>query len=307
MKRGGGSFREVIGAVGEVFAASTGPGRVVPPSGVSAWLIIFAAAATTFLAIAALAFALSASRLASAWSTEIAATATIRIAAPAASLDRETEATLRVLRSTPGIADARIMSREEQSELLTPWVGPDMPLEEFALPRLIALKETAEGPDRDGLRLRLQAEAPSARYDDHGAWRDPIVAAARRVQTIGLGALVLVLAVLVAMVVLAAQAAVASNAEVIRTLRLIGAKDLFIVKAFVRRLTLRALIGAVIGMLLGIFLLMTQDSTEEAVFMTGLGFAGFDWVWGLLLPVLVAGVTFLAARTTIFAMLRKLT
>ena len=50
-----------------------------------------------------------------------------------------------------------------------------------------------------------------------------------------------------AMITLAARAALAANAEVIRVLRLVGAKDSYIARAFVRRFTLRTLAGAAVG------------------------------------------------------------
>ncbi len=53
------------------------------------------------------------------------------------------------------------------------------------------------------------------------------------------------------MITLAAQAALAANDPVIRVLRLIGARDSYIARAFVRRFTLRALAGAALGTLAG--------------------------------------------------------
>ena len=50
-------------------------------------------------------------------------------------------------------------------------------------------------------------------------------------------------ATMAAMITLAARAALATNAEVIRVLRLVGAKDSYIARAFVRRFTLRTLPG----------------------------------------------------------------
>jgi cell division transport system permease protein len=50
-----------------------------------------------------------------------------------------------------------------------------------------------------------------------------------------------------AMITLAANAALAANAQVIGVLRLVGARDTYIARAFVRRFTLRALTGAAAG------------------------------------------------------------
>ena len=56
--------------------------------------------------------------------------------------------------------------------------------------------------------------------------------------------IVLIGATMAAMITLAANASLAANAQVIRVLRLVGARDSYIARAFVRRFTLRALAGA---------------------------------------------------------------
>jgi len=87
-----------------------------------------------FLAVFTLALSVSAERLADSWSAALAQSATVRISAPPAELNAQTDATLEVLRTTPGIDDARVMSAQEQADLLAVWLGPDLPLD--ALPCL---------------------------------------------------------------------------------------------------------------------------------------------------------------------------
>ena len=57
--------------------------RVVPPTGITATLTWFSAAAMAFLAVFALALSLAAGRLADRWGSELALSSTIRISAPA--------------------------------------------------------------------------------------------------------------------------------------------------------------------------------------------------------------------------------
>jgi cell division transport system permease protein len=95
---------------------------------------------------------------------------------------------------------------------------------------------------------------------------------------------------------------------VIRVLRLVGAKDSYIARAFVRRFTLRALTGAAIGAaagMLGVAALPAADAAGG--FLTGLGFTGAGWLWPLALPPLAAIVAFLATRRAAFQKLRELT
>lgn len=272
--------------------------RVVPPSGFTAQLTLFAAGAMAFLAVFALALSLAAGRLAEQWGDELARSATIRIAAPVEQQQAQTDAALRILETTRGVASARALTDAEQAALLAPWFGAELALDALPVPQLIEVIETSEGMDAAGLRLRLAAEVPGAVLDDHSRWRAPLVKAASRLRLLGWASIILIAAVTAAMVTLAANAALAANAQVIAVLRLVGAKDDYIAQAFIRRFTLRALFGAGTGMGLGMIavLFLPSGGDETASFLTGLGFHGAHWLMPLLIPPLAAGVAFVATR-----------
>jgi len=271
--------------------------RVVPPTGFTATLTLFAAAIMTFLAVFALALSLATGRLAERWSSELARTSTLRISAPAEQMEAQTRAALRVLETTEGVASARALSVEEQQALLAPWFGPDVPVENLPIPQLVEIVEDSGGYDAGGLRLRLQAEVPGAVLDDHTRWRRPLVTAASRLRLLGLVSIGLIGVAMAAMITLAAQASLAANTQVIAVLRLVGARDAYITRAFVRRFTLRALSGAAIGLVLGLLaILILPPAQEEGGFLTGLGFVGWHWLWPLILPPAAAAVAFWATR-----------
>ncbi len=282
--------------------------EVVPPSGPTAWLTSFTAAAMTFLCVFALALALASGRLADRWSDALARTATIRLLAPPEQMQLQTDAILAVLSTTPGIASSRLLTDAEQRALLEPWFGPDLPVDTLPIPRLVEIVEATPGYDGEGLRQRLAAEAPGAVLDDHTRWRRPLAEAASRIRLLGVLSIALIGAAMAAMITLAANAALAANAEVIRVLRLVGAKDSYIARAFVRRFTLRTLAGAVIGAaagLAGTALLPSADAAGG--FLTGLGFTGTGWLWPLILPPLAALTAFAATRRAALAKLKELT
>ncbi len=281
--------------------------RVVPPTGHTALLTVLASAALAFLAVFALALATGLDRLADRWEAELAGTATIRVSAPAGQIDTQVAAALRALEQTPGIAGARALGEDEQRALLAPWFGPDLPLDALPLPRLIEFRETPPGYDATGLRLRLQAEAPGAVLDDHARWRAPLVAAADRLRLLAVVALALMAFVTATLVTLAAATALASNRQVIEVLRLVGARDTYIARAFVRRFTLRAMLGALGGTLTGMVAVALLPAAQEAGgILAGLGFRGLEWVYPLCLPVLVGLVAFAATRAAAFRALRGL-
>lgn len=272
---------------------------IVPPSGHTAWLTTFTAGAMAFLAVFALALALASHRLATRWSDALERTATVRLSAPEDQIDIQINAVLAVLQSTPGIASARALTVEEQRTLLAPWFGPDLPVDALPLPRLIEVNEDTAGYDSEGLRQRLMAEAPGAVLDDHTRWRKPLAVAAQRLRLLGILSIVLITGATAAMITLAASAALAANAQVIKVLRLVGARDQFIAAAFVRRFTVRALAGAVVGTLAGMAAVSILPSADASGgFLTGLGFEGWGWLMPLALPPMAGVVAFAATRTS---------
>ncbi|MDU8911867.1 cell division protein FtsX [Aestuariicoccus sp. MJ-SS9] len=289
------SGRPGIGQFRALFARDAAADRVVPPAGFTVRLTLFSAAAMAFLTVFALALSLAAGRLAVTWGEELARASTIRISAPAGQMAAQTEAALRLLEQTPGVASARALSDAEQRALLEPWFGPDLPVETLPVPRLIEVIETASGYDGAGLRLRLQAEVPGAVLDDHTRWRSPLVTAAARLRALGWVSILLIGAATGAMVTLAANAALAANAQVIAVLRLVGATDAYIAGAFVRRFTLRAFAGAAAGTALGMLALLALPQADDTGgFLTGLGLQGWHWVWPVFIPPLAAVVAFFA-------------
>ncbi|WP_377513200.1 cell division protein FtsX [Octadecabacter sp. R77987] len=280
--------------------------RAVPPTGFTARLTVFTAAAMAFLAVFALALSLATGRLANRWAAELAQTSTLRISAPADQMAAQTRAAMTVLETTPGVAQARPLTADEQRDLLAPWFGPDLPVETLPIPQLIEIIEDGDGYDATGLRARLQAEVPGAVLDDHTRWREPLVAAAGRLRTLGFVAILLIAASTGAMITLAANAALAANAQVIRVMRLVGARDIYIARAFVRRFTLRALTGAAVGMVAGILAVLLLPRADVAGgFLTGLGFQGWHWLWPLVIPPLAAIVAFFATRAAALRTLRE--
>lgn len=277
--------------------------RVVPPSGFTAILTLVSSGVMAFLAVFTMALAMAAGNLASNWEAELAGTATVRITASADVLETETQAVLTALSQTPGVVSARRLELSEQMELLAPWFGTGLPLDQLRLPVLIDIMETTEGPDRTGLEQRLAAEAPGAVYESHGRWRAPLVEAAGRLRGLGITTLFLIALVTGAMITLAASASLAANAQVVDVLRLVGARNAWISNAFVLRFTIRAILGALVGTILGIVAVALMPGGIETGILSGFGFQGAEWILPLLVPLIAGGI---AAGATFFTAARRL-
>ncbi len=280
--------------------------KIVPPRGNSAWLTFSAAAAMAFIAVFALALALAVDRVADRWSLELAQTATVHIVAPVAEIDAQTEAALNALRTTPGIASAEVLGDEAQAALLAPWLGEDLPIDTLPLPELIEVTVIGDGPDVENLKLRLAAEAPGARFDDHSKWRQPLRSAANQLRLMALASLVLVAVTTAIIVTLAANASLAASALIIKTLRLIGATDGYIARAFVRRITFRTLAGAIVGAALAMLVMFPYPALQgSGEVLTTLSFVDWHWALPVLVPVLAAITAFIATQIAARRHLRR--
>lgn len=299
-------MKAILSAVSGVISGDTGADRVVPPSGPAVWLTVITSAAMAFLAVLALAMSLATVRLADRWTASLSGRATIHISAAPEVLPAQTQLVLDILAVTPGVSAARAIAPAETKALLAPWFEPDFLIDGLPIPQLIDIEETAEGFDTEGLSLRLAAEVPGATLDDHQRWRKPLVRAAKRIGAFADLSLVLIAGAMAAMITLAAQAALATNAKVIGVLHLIGARDAFITRAFVRRYTLRTAVGAAFGTFVGMIAIATMPgAAEEGGFLTGLGFSGWQWIWPLAIPVIAAIIAFWATRMATLRTLRR--
>ena len=59
------------------------------------------------------------------------------------------------------------------------------------------------------------------------------------------------------------NAALAANAQVVAVLRLVGATDRYIAEAFIRRFTIRAFIGAGVGVIFGMLAVLFRSKEWE--------------------------------------------
>jgi cell division transport system permease protein len=295
-------------AVFELILGDPQADRAVPPTGVTARLTVFVAAVMAFLAVLTLAISLTTGRVAEVWAQELAQSATLRLPVNPQTADALLLEALDVLETTPGVTSARALSAQEQKALLEPWFGPDLPLEALPIPQLIEIITDGETYDADGLRARLSAQVPGAVLDDHTAWRAPLLEAASSVRFVSWTVILLIGVTVAAMITLAAQASLAANAQVIRVLRLVGARDVYIARAFVRRYTVRAGFGAVVGVVIGaaVTTMMPQGGAGESILM-GVGFDGAEWFLLPLIPLLSAVVAFFATRAAAFRRLREQT
>lgn len=280
--------------------------RLLPMRGHGRWSVGLLAALMAFIAAIALAVALAAGRLEAEWSDALAEEATLQIVAPEAEVEAQARAALEVLRGAPGIRRVRVLEVEEQRALLRPWIGDDLDIDELPLPLMIAVEIDRDALDPAALTRALAAEAPGAVFDDHAAWRAPLVERAARLRSFALACLGLTALALGAVAALAAAGAVAADGPAVRTLRLVGARDGFITGGCTRRMARRAALGALVGTGAAMVLLsLAPRGSESGFFLTGIGPVGWQMALPLAIPPAAGLVAWAASRRAARRMVRR--
>ncbi len=271
----------------------------------AAWPVGIVAAILGLLAVLLLGLALTAGRLARGWDEGLADTATLQIVAPEDAVEAQARAALDILRATEGVRSVRVMQVDEQRALLAPWFGSDLALDALPLPLLIEVTLDPASLDRAALDARLAAAAPAAAFDDHAAWRDPLIDQARGLRLAALAGLGLVTAALTAVLALATAASASIDAPLVRALRLVGARDRLIREALAASLTRASITGLAAGALAGLAMLaLLPASGETGVVLAGIAPRGLDWALLALVPVLGAALAWVVIRAGLHRHLR---
>jgi cell division transport system permease protein len=285
---------------------------LVPRNSISGRALVAVVAIMTFLASLTAGAVILVNQAASEWQADVAREVTIQII-PAAGrdIDASVEKAASVARAFPGIAEVRPYSKEESSQLLEPWLGAGLKLDELPVPRLIVVKiASGAAPDIPQLRNMLATQVPGATLDDHRGWIDRMRAMAGTAVAAGVIILTLVVAATVLSVTFATRGAMATNRTVIEVLHFVGAKNGFIAGNFQRHFLLLGLQGGAIGGGLAVFLFALASLLSNWFSGTAGGtqtqalFGSFSIGWGgyaivLLQIVLIAAVTAYTSRVTV--------
>jgi len=274
------------------------------------WVIAIMVALTVMAAAAGLAL----SNLARNATAEISGGLTVQIveAAPA-ERDRQAEVAVALLRNRDDVAEVRRVPDAELERLIEPWLGEEAgPADEaIPIPALIdaRLRGPVTGRRLEALRAALTASAPSAKVDAQAGWLAPVFHAISSLQWLAVGLIVLLGATSAAAVWLAARSALGSNRETIEIVHLLGGTDRQIARIFQRSIAIDALVGGIVGLLLGlvaILFLGRQFAALGSGMVAGGGLGVPDWIAIGAIPVAGIVIAMFTARITVLAALRRI-
>jgi len=285
---------------------------IVPNTSIAGRSLAAVVAIMTFLAALTTGAVMLIVSAASDWQADVGREVTIQVRpAPGRDLEADVRKAADIARATPGVADVRAFTKQESAQLVEPWLGGGLSLDDLPIPRLIVVK-LASGmlPDFGALRRTLAAQVAGATLDDHRRWIDRMRTMAGTAVVAGIGVLALVLAVTVLSVTFATRGAMATNRPIIDVLHYVGATDNFIAGQFQRHFLLLGFKGGTIGGGGAIFFFGAMEAAnawlvgtaggDEAAALFGTMSVGVSGYLAILTQVvLMAMVTALTSRRTV--------
>lgn len=245
------------------------------------------------------------------WSRDLASNITVQVVvADTVEREEQTNAALRLLRATPGIRSATVLASSEVMALVSPWLG-DLPIDaNLPIPALIDVQlDGVTAVNTTALAERLAIAAPGAQLDDHQAWLGQILDLASVVQLVLVAVVGMVVLSTIAIVIFGCRAGLATHAEPIAIMHLMGAEDSMICRAFDLRYLAHGIKGGLVGI---VFALLTLWLISRMAAEIGQGlvsaFAPSTSIsaWLILMPVFAALLTMTTARITVRRALRDM-
>ena len=292
---------------------------LVPPATIAGHALVSVIAIMTFLACLAAGAAILIGQASQDWSANVASEATIQLRASAGrDSDADAARIARLAEAAPGISNVRVLTKQESSRLLEPWLGQGLDLDELPVPRMIVLRLTRGTPvDFNALRRDVIAQSPGAIVDDHHAWSARLATMGRTIVFIALFVAALLIAALALAVAFATRGTMAGNRDIIEVLHLVGGADSYISRQFQRHFLGLGLRGGIIGagcaalffviagtMLARLSATPSGDQIEALFGSFSLGLAGYIAI--AFVAAITAALTGVTSRIIVFRHLRRL-
>ena len=224
---------------------------------------------------------------------------------------RGAEAARKLIESTDGIREARLLSKAEIDALLEPNFGSRGLPESLPLPQLIAV--TAE-PDVEFIGPTLERRLTEAGFvnavDEHADWAGDVRRMLAIARLVALTAVALLASTAVAVIAFATHAALLARRDIVDVLHLAGARDRYIAGLFERRFWLLGIRAGAVGALLALgaaaaMIFAVHSSGARTGLLPELSLDFLDLIILIITPLIAGLAARLAARVTVIRSLKS--
>ena len=240
---------------------------------------------------------------------------TVQVEVPRARANDKTtiDNVMTILKQASGVEEATLLSNARMQELLKPWLGNDVALDELAVPVMIdvktAVKNNATAVDLPALSAALAKIDKTIKIDDRGPWVAHVAQATNLLQALVVLIAILLITCVIGMIVLVAKTNLRLHFKTVSLLHMFGATDDYILRQFQWNSAWLAARGAAGGVLfaLGLFLVVAIFSMRwHSPFVPEISISLAHGIMFVVLPIFTALIALAATRLTVQSMLEHM-
>ncbi len=218
--------------------------------------------------------------------------------------------TEKALNSLSQVTSVHVLEQKDVVELVRPWLGEDIVLDDFPLPVLMTVEVDDSSEETIAIvKRRLLQISPQIHVDTHETWLQSVMKLTGGLQFSALIVVLLIGAVTVVAIAGAMRMRMALHEDDVELLHLMGANDSYITAQFQRHALILALQGSACGLgfaFIGLMVFEIIASSSESFTATFLRFSFWDFAFIILLPLLICCISALSARHTVLRALGQM-
>lgn len=283
------------------------PAPLLPREPAQDVALIFVTAVLCFFACISIIAALSADRAANGWSRQLQGAATVVVRpGPSETADAAVARATETLAGVKGVSEARALEKEKAYDLIRPWLGPNVELDQLPVPRLVTVELDPIRPaTAQVLQTALVTAGIDATVDDHSRWMKDILRSGALARAAAISVAALLALAAAAVIVFATRAGLTARREVVEVLHLAGAQDDYIADLFRDRFAVLGVIAGLLGALAAAIIGAVVRLVGGGEGLTPiLPIAWTDLLWVFACPLIAAIVAAVAARLTALRLLK---
>ncbi len=272
----------------------------------------------SFLAVLACSGTFALSNMTNRWSSGLENKVTIEIAVETKeghllsnrTVKKETKKLADKLAKNPIIKSISVLTSEEIQELISPWIGKDLTLNDIPLPGLIAVElRHSDKASLNMLKANIAAISQYAQLETHHEWLADLISFANSLKALSLFIALIIGGATITAITAGIRTRLAIHNKEVELLHHMGATDNYIARQFQRHAMMLAFKGGVIGTLSGLIViamivLLSKNSGSALIPSIEIGYMALLFLF--LIPVIVALIAIVTSRFTVLRSLEKM-
>jgi cell division transport system permease protein len=215
-----------------------------------------------------------------------------------------------LLKDAPYILDLEIIEETEMQEMVRPWLGSALDVDDIPMPGLLSVSLNPKEPKSLALlRNSLDGMKDNISIETHESWLADLFQLAGSLSFTAFFIVIIIGATTIAAIAGATKSRFEIFRQDVELLHLMGARDHYITRQFQRQATVLALKGAMVGTVVAIFLLLLigwAASYDTGALLPDFEFTTAHLILLGLVPIVTCTIAALSARYTVLRVLRQM-